>query len=69
MIALIHVKRKYLSKVNFKLSNKTICKKNPKTAKIVCRSGAGAGVVIRIYDFAEPEPKEIFLAPKHCQTY
>ncbi len=28
--------------------------------------GAEAGAVIRIYGFAEPDPKEIFTAPRHC---
>ncbi len=28
-------------------------------------AGAGAGAVIRIFSYAEPEPKEIFTAPQH----
>ncbi len=64
MIASIHVKRKYLSKENFKVSNKTICdlKIKPKAAKMVCRSWSrnrssdlrlrGAGAKRNIYGSA-----------------
>ncbi len=31
------------------------------------RVGAGSGAVIRIYGTLEPEPKEIFTAPQHCE--
>ncbi len=35
------------------------------------RVGVGSGVVIRIYGSAEPEPKEIFMAPPQlsCQIH
>ncbi len=35
------------------------------TAFVRVGAGSGAVAVIRIYSFAEPEPKEIFTAPQH----
>jgi hypothetical protein len=29
-------------------------------------AGAGAGAVLRIYGFVEPEPKEIFTSSQYC---
>jgi hypothetical protein len=35
----------------------------------IARTEAAAGAVIRIYGSAEPEPKELCMAPQNCEKF